>query len=56
MLLKYADDQGRTPVDREQVILSLRELRITSPEIAETLGMPLSAVGAVLPPRARQAA
>ena len=39
---------GRTPVDREQLILSLRELRFTGPEIAETLGMPLSTVGAVL--------
>ena len=28
--------------------MSLRELRFTSPEIAETLGMPLSTVGAVL--------
>ena len=39
---------SRTPTDREQVILSLRELRFTSPEISETLGMPLSTVGAVL--------
>jgi len=39
---------ARTPVEREQLILSLRELRFTSPEIAETLGMPLSTVGAVL--------
>src|SRR5207248_8285761 len=39
---------SRTPPDREQLILSLRELRFTSPEIAETLGMPLSTVGAVL--------
>ncbi len=39
---------GRTPADREQLIVSLRELRFTSPEIAETLGMPLSTVGAVL--------
>jgi transposase InsO family protein len=39
---------GRTPADREQVIVSLRELRFTSAEIAETLGMPLSTVGAVL--------
>jgi len=38
----------RTPADREELILSLRELRFTSPEIAETLGMPLSTVGAVL--------
>jgi transposase InsO family protein len=39
---------GRTPPDREQLILLLRELRFTSPEIAETVGMPLSTVGAVL--------
>jgi len=39
---------GRTPADREQVILLLRELRFTTPEIAETLGMPLSTVGAVV--------
>ena len=39
---------GRTPADREELIVSLRELRFTSPEIAETLGMPLSTVGAVL--------
>ena len=39
---------SRTPADREELILSLRELRLTSPEIAETLGMPLSTVGAVL--------
>jgi transposase InsO family protein len=39
---------GRTAPEREQLILSLRELRFTSPEIAETLGMPLSTVGAVL--------
>jgi transposase InsO family protein len=39
---------GRTPPEREQLILTLRELRFTSPEIAETLGMPLSTVGAVL--------
>lgn len=40
--------RSRTPTDREELILSLRELRFTSPEIAETLGMPLSTVGAVL--------
>jgi transposase InsO family protein len=53
---------SRTPADREELILSLRELRFTSVEIAETLGMPLSAVGAVLarnglgklPPLARE--
>ena len=39
---------SRTPAEREQLIMSLRELRFTSPEIAETLGMPLSTVGAVL--------
>jgi hypothetical protein len=39
---------GRTPADRRELIVSLRELRFTSPEIAETLGMPLSTVGAVL--------
>lgn len=39
---------SRTPVEREELILALRELRFTSPEIAETLGMPLSTVGAVL--------
>jgi transposase InsO family protein len=39
---------GRTPAERERLLLSLRELRFTGPEIAETLGMPLSTVGAVL--------
>jgi transposase InsO family protein len=39
---------SRTPADRERLILFLRELRFTSPEIAETLAMPLSTVGAVL--------
>ena len=39
---------SRTPADREELILSLRELRFSGPEIAETLGMPLSTVGAVL--------
>ena len=39
---------SRTPAEREELILQLRELRFTSPEIAETLGMPLSTVGAVL--------
>ena len=39
---------SRTPADREELILALRGLRFTSPEIAETLGMPLSTVGAVL--------
>lgn len=39
---------SRTPVEREQLILLLRELRFTTPEIAETLAMPLSTVGAVV--------
>ena len=39
---------SRTPAEREELIVQLRELRFTSPEIAETLGMPLSTVGAVL--------
>jgi transposase InsO family protein len=39
---------SRTPAEREQVILARRELRFTGPEIADTLGMPLSTVGAVL--------
>jgi transposase InsO family protein len=39
---------ARTSAEREQLIVYLRELRFTSPEIAETLGMPLSTVGAVL--------
>jgi transposase InsO family protein len=39
---------SRTPPEREQLIVQLREVRVTSPEIAETLGMPLSTVGAVL--------
>ncbi|HSK16158.1 MAG TPA: IS481 family transposase [Gaiellaceae bacterium] len=39
---------SRTPAVREQLILQLRELRFTTPEIAETLGMPLSTVGAVV--------
>src|SRR5256885_5026602 len=39
---------NRTPVDRVAVIVSLRQLRMTSAEIAETLSMPLSTVSAVL--------
>jgi transposase InsO family protein len=39
---------SRTPADRERLIVLLRELRFTTPEIAETLGMPLSTVGAVV--------
>jgi transposase len=48
---------GRTPAEREEVIVALRQLRFTSPEIAETLGMPLSTVGcSAEPARAWQAA
>jgi len=43
-----AEVPSRTPAEREQLIVSLRELRFTSPQIAQTLGMPLSTVGAVL--------
>ena len=39
---------SRTSADREQLIVVLRELRFTTPEIAETLAMPLSTVGAVV--------
>jgi transposase InsO family protein len=39
---------NRTPPDRAAVILSLRQLRMTAAEIAETLQMPLSTVSAVL--------
>ena len=39
---------NRTPVERVAVILRLRQLRMTAAEIAETLGMPLSTVSAVL--------
>jgi hypothetical protein len=39
---------GWTPADREELIMQLRELRFAGPEIAETLGMPLLMVGAVL--------
>ena len=39
---------NRTPFDRVTVILSLRGLRMTAAEIAETLQMPLSTVSAVL--------
>ena len=39
---------SRTSAEREEVILQLRELRFSGPEIAETLAMPLSTVGAVL--------
>src|SRR5438477_6618426 len=39
---------NRTPEDRVAVIVSLRQLRMTAAEIAETLSMPLSTVSAVL--------
>jgi transposase InsO family protein len=39
---------SRTAPERESMILLLRELRFSSPEIAETLAMPLSTVCAVL--------
>ena len=39
---------NRTPADRVAVIVSLRQLRMTAAEIAETLSMPLSTVSAVL--------
>ncbi len=39
---------NRTPGDRVAVIVSLRQLRMTAAEIAETLAMPLSTVSAVL--------
>ena len=39
---------NRTPTDRVEAILALRQLRMTSAEIAETLTMPLSTVSAVL--------
>jgi transposase InsO family protein len=39
---------NRTPCDRVAVIVSLRQLRMTAAEIAETLSMPLSTVSAVL--------
>jgi transposase InsO family protein len=38
----------RTPEDRVELIAALRRLRMTGAEIAETLGMPLSTVSAVL--------
>jgi transposase len=38
----------RTSRERVEVICQLRRLRFTGPEIAETLGMPLSTVSAVL--------
>src|SRR5829696_369001 len=39
---------NRTPADRQEVIVALRQLRMTAAEIAETLTMPLSTVSAVL--------
>jgi transposase InsO family protein len=39
---------NRTPADRVAVIVSLRRLRMTAAEIAETLQMPLSTVSVVL--------
>jgi transposase InsO family protein len=39
---------NRTPADRVEAILALRQLRMTAAEIAETLAMPLSTVSAVL--------
>ena len=39
---------NRTPADRVAAIVSLRRLRMTAAEIAETLSMPLSTVSAVL--------
>ena len=39
---------NRTPAERVAVIVALRQLRMTAAEIAETLGMPLSTVSAVL--------
>jgi len=39
---------NRTPLDRVTVVLSLRSLRMTAAEIAETLQMPLSTVSVVL--------
>jgi transposase InsO family protein len=39
---------NRTPAERVEVVISLRRLRFTAAEIAETLGMALSTVSAVL--------
>jgi transposase InsO family protein len=39
---------NRTPDERVAVIISLRRLRMTAAEIAETLAMPLSTVSAIL--------
>ena len=43
-----AEIPHRTTEDRVQAIAALRRLRMTGPEIAELLGMPLSTVGGVL--------
>ena len=42
---------NRTAADRVAVIVSLRQLRMTAAEIAETLAMPLSTVSAILTPQ-----
>ena len=39
---------NRTPLDRVEVIVKLRRLRMTAAEIAETLEMPLSTVSGIL--------
>jgi transposase InsO family protein len=39
---------NRTPADRVEVIVKLRQLRFTAAEIAETLGMALSTVSGIL--------
>src|SRR2546421_9286016 len=39
---------NRTPAERVEVIVALRQLRMTAAEIAETLAMPLSTVSVVL--------
>jgi transposase InsO family protein len=39
---------NRTPVERVEVIVKLRQLRFTAAEIAETLGMALSTVSGIL--------
>ena len=39
---------NRTPADRVAAIVALRQLRMSAAEVAETLGMPLSTVSAIL--------
>ncbi len=39
---------AQTPADRTDLIVVLRHCRMSGPEIAQTLGMPVSTVGAVL--------